>query len=152
MYFAKQLSLLFLVNQEKLFLISGKCLKVFLSKFTFNTVTFQICFWEFYLYLKVLLLLHFKSTRACIFQNTSFSHLFMVAGLVITWQLTRWEVVVFWYFSHFRVFQVSRIFDKNDTWCLRGKIKSLTQHIAVGLVQAWSLKFKSVLVFYETFK
>ena len=55
-------------------------------------------------------------------------------------------------FHIFRVFKVSRIFDKSDTWCLWVNKKSLTQHFAVGLFQAWSLKFKSVLVFYETFK
>ena len=48
----------------------------------------------FYLDSKLLLLLHFRFPRACIFQNTSFSHPFMVAGLGITRQLTRWETVV----------------------------------------------------------
>ena len=43
---------------------------------------------------KLLLLLHFRFLRACIFQNTSFSHIFMVAGLGITRQLTRWETEV----------------------------------------------------------
>ena len=89
MYFAKQLFLLFLVNQEKLLVVSGECLKIFLNKFTFNTVAFQVFFQGFYLDFKLLLLLHFRFPRACIFQNTSFSHPFMVAGLGITRQLTR---------------------------------------------------------------
>ena len=89
MYFAKQLFLQFLVNQEKLLAVENAW-KIFLNKFTFNTVTFQV----FYLDFKLLLLLHFRFPRACIFQNTSFSHPFMVAGLGITRQLTRWETVV----------------------------------------------------------
>ena len=88
-YFAKQLFLQFLVNQEKLLAVENAW-KIFLNKFTFNTVTFQV----FYLDFKLLLLLHFRFPRACIFQNTSFSHPFMVAGLGITRQLTRWETVV----------------------------------------------------------
>ena len=43
---------------------------------------------------KLLLLLHFRFPRALIFQNTSFSHPFMVAGLGMT-QLTRREPLVF---------------------------------------------------------
>ena len=89
MYFAKQLFLQFLVNQEKLLAVENAW-KIFLNKFTFNTVTFQV----FYLDFKLLLLLHFRFPRACIFQNTSFSHPFMVAGLGFTRQLTRWETVV----------------------------------------------------------
>ena len=89
MYFAKQLFLQFLVNQEKLLAVENAW-KIFLNKFTFNTVTFQV----FYLDFKLLLLLHFRFPRACIFQNTSFSHPFMVAGLGITRQLVRWETVV----------------------------------------------------------
>ena len=88
MYFAKQLFLQFLVNQEKLLAVENAW-KIFLNKFTFNTVTFQV----FYLDFKLLLLLHFRFPRACIFQNTSFSHPFMVADLGITRQLTRWETV-----------------------------------------------------------
>ena len=61
---------------------------MFLKKFTFNTVTFQTFFQEFPLDFKLLLLLHFRFPRARIFQNTSFSHTFMVASLGIT-QLTR---------------------------------------------------------------
>ena len=94
MYFAKQLFLLFLVNQEKLLVVSGECLKIFLNKFTFNTVAFQVFFQGFYLDFKLLLLLHFRFPRACIFQNTSFSHPFMVAGLGITQQLTRGTVAL----------------------------------------------------------
>ena len=56
-------------------------------------VTFQVFFQGLYLEFKVLLLLHFRFPRACIFQNTSFSHPFMVADLGITRQLTRWETV-----------------------------------------------------------
>ena len=93
MYFAKQLFLQFLVNQEKLLAVENAW-KIFLNKFTFNTVTFQVFFQGMYLDFKVLLLLHFRFPRACIFQNTSFSHPFMVAGLGITRQLTRWETVV----------------------------------------------------------
>ena len=48
----------------------------------------------FYLDSKLLLLLHFRFPRACIFQNISFSHPFMVAGLGITRQLTRRKTVV----------------------------------------------------------
>ena len=48
----------------------------------------------FYLDSKLLFLLHFRFPRACIFQNTSFSHPFMVAGLGITRQLVRWKTVV----------------------------------------------------------
>ena len=69
MCLAKQLFLLFLVNQEKLLAILLTCLKNYLD-------------------FKLLLLLHFRFPRARIFQNTSFSHTFMVAGLGIT-QLTR---------------------------------------------------------------
>ena len=65
-----------------------------MSKFTFNTVTFQIFFQGFYLDFKLLLLLHFRFPRAHIFQNTSFSHPFMVADLGIAPQLTRQELVV----------------------------------------------------------
>ena len=35
MYFAKQLFLLFLVNQEKLLVVSGKCLKKFSEQVDF---------------------------------------------------------------------------------------------------------------------
>ena len=54
-------------------------------------------------------------------------------------------------FLIFRVFKASRIFDKNDTWCLWGKIKPLTQYFAGGLNQVWSLKFMLVFVLHETF-
>ena len=74
MCFAKQLFLLFLVNQEKLLAVLAKCLKNYLD-------------------FKLLLLLYFRFPRARIFQNTSFSHPFMVAGLGIT-QLTRCKPVV----------------------------------------------------------
>ena len=94
MCFAKQLLSLFLGNQKKLLAVLAKCLKIVLNKFTFNTVTFQIFFQEFYLDFKLLLLLHFRFPRARIFQNTSFSHPLMVAGLGITRQLTRLEPVV----------------------------------------------------------
>ena len=86
--------LLYLVNQEKLLVVLAEWLKIFLKKFTFNTVTFQIIFQEFYLDFKLLLLLHFRFPRPFIFQNTSFSHPFMVAGLDYTRQLTRQELVV----------------------------------------------------------
>ena len=65
---------------------------LFKKKFTFNTVTLQIFSQEFYLDFKTLLLLHFRFPRASIFQNTSFSHLFMMAGSPgKTRQLTRSE-------------------------------------------------------------
>ena len=94
MYFSKQLFLLFLVNQGKLLLVSGKCSKNFLNKSTFNVVIFQVFFPGFYLDFKLLLLLHFRFPRAYIFQHTCFSHPLMVARLVITQQLARWETVV----------------------------------------------------------
>ena len=66
MCFEKQLFILFLANQEKLLAVLVKCLKSYLD-------------------FKLLpLLLHFRFPRARIFQNTSFSHPFMVAGLDIT--------------------------------------------------------------------
>ena len=46
MYFAKQLFLQFLVNQEKLLAVENAW-KIFLNKFTFNTVTFQVFFQGF---------------------------------------------------------------------------------------------------------
>ena len=94
MYFAKQLFLLFLVNQEKLLKFQESAWNIFLNKFTFNTVTFQVFSQGFYLDFKVLLLLHFRFPKACIFQNTTFSHSCMVACLGITRQLTRWETVI----------------------------------------------------------
>ena len=94
MCFTKQLLLLFLVNQEKLVAVLVEYLKIFQNKFSFNTVTFQIYFQEFYLDFKLLLLLHFRFPRARIFQSTTFSHPFMVGDLGITRQLTRWELVV----------------------------------------------------------
>ena len=103
----------------------------------------------FYLDSKLLLLLHFRFPRACIFQNTSFSHPFMVAGLGITWQLTRWETVMRDFLGYLRLPESSI---KIWGMMLMVKIKSLIQHFVVGLFQAWSLKFKSILVFYETFK
>ena len=84
--------------------------KVFLNKFTFNAVTFQIFFQGFYLGFKVLLLRSFKFPRACIFHNTSFTHHFMLAWLGITRQLTGWENDTF---QIFRMSKVARIFDKN---------------------------------------
>ena len=69
MCFAKQLFLLFLINQEKFLAVLVKCLKRYLD---FN----------------LLLLLPCRFPRALIIQNTSFSRLFMVAGLGITRQLT----------------------------------------------------------------
>ena len=93
MYFPKQLLLLFLVNQEKLLVVSGKCLKI-LNKFTFNIVTFQVFCQGFYIDFRLLLLLYFRFPIACIFQNNPFSHPFMVAGLGTTRQLTRWQTVV----------------------------------------------------------
>ena len=76
--------------------IKGSCMqfqqnarKIFLNKFTFNKVTFQVFFQEFYLDFNLLLLLHFRFPRARIFQNNSFSYPFIVAGLGITRKLTR---------------------------------------------------------------
>ena len=72
MYFPKQLLLLFLVNQEKLLAVSGKCLKI-LNKFTFNIGTFQVLCQGFYIDFRLLLLLCFRFPIACTFQNNSFS-------------------------------------------------------------------------------
>ena len=96
MCFSKQFFLQSLVNQEKLFVFLAKCLKneQVLNKFTFNTVTFQVFFQGFCLGFKLLLLLHFRFPRACIFQSNSFSHPYVVAGIGITQQLTRRETVV----------------------------------------------------------
>ena len=52
-------------------------------------------------------------------------------------------------FHIFRVFKVSRIFDKSDTWCLWVNKKSLTQHFAVGLFQAWSLNLSQFSFFMK---
>ena len=82
--FCKAVVLNILVNHEKLFVVLAKCLKKFLNNFTFNTVTFQVIFQEFYLDFKLSLLLHFRLPRARSFQNSFFSHPFMVAGLCIT--------------------------------------------------------------------
>ena len=122
--------------------------KFFLNKFTFNTVTFQVFFQEFYLDFKLLLLLYFRFPRGYIFQNTFF---WKKNGT--TWQLTRWETVVLLILLTFlgclRLPESSiKIWDR----MLRGKLKSLNQQFAVSLFQAWSLKFKSVLIFYEKFK
>ena len=68
MCFTKQLFSLFLVNQEKLLAVLAKGLKNYLD-------------------FKLLHLLQFRPPRARIFQNTSFSHPFMVAGVGITRQL-----------------------------------------------------------------
>ena len=106
----------------------------------------------FYLDSKLLLLLHFRFPRACIFQNTSFPHPFMVAGLGITRQVTRWgTVVLLILFTFLGCLRLPESSIKIWGMMLMGKIKSLIQHFVVGLFQAWSLKFKSVLVFYETF-
>ena len=89
--------------------------KIFLNKFTFNAVTFQIFFQGFYLGFKVLLLRSFRFPRACIFHNTSFTHPFMLAWLGIMRQLTGWEND-----------KVARIFDnKLEDDGLWGKIKFL---------------------------
>ena len=84
MYFAKQFSYYFLWINRSYLQFQENAWNIFLNKFTFNTVTFQVFFQGMYLDFKVLLLLHFRFPRACIFQNTSFSHPFMVAGLGIT--------------------------------------------------------------------
>ena len=128
--------------------------KNFLNKFTFNTVTFQVFFFQgFYLNCKLLLLLHLRFPRACIFQNISFSHCFMVAVLGITRQLTRWEALVLLIlFTFLGCLRLSESSIKVWVSCLWGKIKSLIQHLVVDRFQTWSLKFNSVLVFHETFK
>ena len=41
MYFVKQMFLLFIVNQKKLLVVSGKGLEKFQNRFTFNT-NFQV--------------------------------------------------------------------------------------------------------------
>ena len=89
MSFAQQLLLLFLVNQEKLLVVLAKWLKNLSEQVHFQCTYFSDIFQEFYLDFKLLLLLHFRFPRARIFQNTSFSHPFMVADLGITQQLTR---------------------------------------------------------------
>ena len=76
--------------------------KFFLNKFTFNTVTFQVFFQGFYLDFKLLLLLHFKFPKPCIFQNNSFSHPFMVAGLGIHDNRLDERLWYYWYFTHFQ--------------------------------------------------
>ena len=100
MCFAKQLFLLFLVNQERLLVVLEECLKKSF-KFIFNAVTFQIFFQRFYLDFKLLLLLRFRFPRALIFQNTSFSHPFTVADRGFTRQLTTRELVVLLIFFAF---------------------------------------------------
>ena len=111
MCFAKQFFLLFLVNQEKLFAVLAKCLKNYLD-------------------FKLLLLLQFRFSRACIFQNTSFTHPFMVAGLGIT-QLTRWELVVLLIlFTFLECLRLPESSIKLCAWCLWGKISPSTQHFA----------------------
>ena len=108
--------------------------KFFLNKFTFNTVTFQVFFQGFYLDFKLLLLLHFKFPKPCIFQNNSFSHPFMVAGLGIHDNWLDERLWYYWYFTHFQgVWGCQNLRLKFGAWCLCGKIKSLTQHFAVGL-------------------
>ena len=80
MCFAKQLFLLFLVNQEKLLVFSTKCLKNL-------QVTFQAFFQGFYLDFKLFFSLHSSFPRMLIFLNTCFSHTYTVAGLIFTGQL-----------------------------------------------------------------
>ena len=76
MCFAKQLFLLFLVNQEKLLVFSTKCLK-----------NLQVTFQGFYLDFKLFFSLHSSFPRVRIFLNTCFSHTYTVAGLSFTGQL-----------------------------------------------------------------
>ena len=82
MCFAKQLFLLFLVNQEKLLVFSTKCLKNL-------QFTFQAFSQGFYLDSKLFFLLHSSFPRVRIFQNTCFSYTYTVAGLSFTRQLNR---------------------------------------------------------------
>ena len=59
-----------------------------------NIVPFQVFCQGFYIDFWLLLLLYFRFPIACIFQSNPFSHIFMVAGLSTTRQLTRWQTVV----------------------------------------------------------
>ena len=130
MGFAKQLFLLFLVNQEKLLAVLAKCLKNYLD-------------------FKLLHLLHFRFLRARIFQNTSFSLSFMVAALGITRQLTRWEPVVLLILSTF-LGCLSLPESSNFVHDAYG-IKQIPRPNALrGLFQAWDLKF--MLVFKSILK
>ena len=76
---------------------------------------------------KILPRLHFRFPRTRTFQNTSFSHPFMVAPLGITRQLTRWETVVLLILFTF------------FTWCLWGKIKSLGIYTQAEQLRLWIL-------------
>ena len=89
MCFAKQLLLLFLVNQEKLLVVLAECLKNLCNQVHFKYSYFSDICQEFYLDFKLLLLLNFRFPRARIFQNTSFSHPLMVGVLDVTRQLPR---------------------------------------------------------------
>ena len=102
---------------------------------------------------KLLPLLHFRFPRACIFQNTSFSHLIMVAGLSIKRQLTRWETVVLLIlFTFLGCLRLPKYSIKIWTWCSWGKMKSLTQHFGGCQYQIWLLEFMLVFFFYDRFK
>ena len=154
MCFAKQLSLLFLVNQEKLLVVLAKCLKNLPEQSSWTKVM-QLLFRYF---LKILpsrlsLLLHFRFPRAHIFQNIYFSHSFIVAGPGITRQLARWEpeelLILFTFLGWLRL---PESVEKFVAWYLWGEIESLTQHSASGLFQHWSLKLMLIFVFYGILK
>ena len=90
MYLRNNCSYYFLWIKRSYLQFQENAWKIFLNKFTFNAVTFQVFFQGFYLDFKIL---NFRFPRACIFQNTFF-HPFMVAGLGMRQQLTRWETVL----------------------------------------------------------
>ena len=128
--------------------ISGESLEVTWS----FSIMLKKSFWSsslliqllFRYYSSILLWLHFRFPRALIFQNISFSHPFMVAGLGITRTLTRWETVVLLIrFTFLGCFKVSRILDKHvghdaygikqNLWSntLRGSVPGLAPEIYV---------------------
>ena len=153
MYFAKQLFLQFLVNQEKLLAVENAW-KIFLNKFTFNTVTFQVSFQGFCLDFKFLLLLHSRFPRACIFQNNSFSHPFMVAGMGITRQLTRRETLVLLIlFTFLGCLRLAESSIKIGAMMLMGKNKVLDPTLCGRSVSGLVPEiYVSSHFFYETFK
>ena len=95
MYFCKTVVLSIYCESKEVTWNFRKMLeKIFWASSLLIQLLFRYFLQGFYLDSKLLLLLHFRFPRACIFQNIFFSHPFMVTGLGITRQLTRWETVV----------------------------------------------------------